>query len=92
MPVTAGRYADSVQNNRWFWVRHHLAGLLQPRRDPRDNGGGFTMHREWGAWVLRPVTGWRSIRWVTPPVRMTRSVSADDRGAALDWHAQALGI
>ncbi|MEU1550216.1 hypothetical protein [Nocardia sp. NPDC005745] len=92
MPMTAGRYADAGPSRPWFWVRHAVAGLVPARRDPRDNGGGYTMHREWGAWTLRPVTGWRSIRWITPPAHATRSVPATDRDAALDWHAEKLGI
>ncbi|WP_157172877.1 hypothetical protein [Nocardia exalbida] len=97
MPVTTGRYASLDQplslRHRWGWLRHNTAMWLRARRlDPRDNGGGYTMRREWGAWTLRPVTGWRSIPWVTPPVHATRSVPATERDAALDWHAEQLGI
>ncbi|ONM50493.1 hypothetical protein [Nocardia donostiensis] len=94
MPLTEGRYAERTGPRRlWFWIRRSFADAVRRyRRDPRDTGGGYVMHREWGAWVLRPVTGWRSLRWVSPPVRATRAVPAGDRDAAVDWHAQALGM
>lgn len=41
---------------------------------------------------LRPVSGWRSLRWDAPPTHATRAVPAGDRDAAVDWHAQVLGM
>ncbi|AHH19633.1 hypothetical protein NONO_c48490 [Nocardia nova SH22a] len=91
MPLTQGRYADSSEHHRLFWLRHHVGRLFRSlSRDPRDDGGGYTMHREYGAWVLRPVSGWRSLRWITPPADSVRSVP--DRDAALDHYAAKLGI
>jgi hypothetical protein len=91
MPLTQGRYGESDGHHRLFWLRHNASQLLRSlRRDPRDTGGGYTMHREWGAWVLRPVSGWRALRWITPPADATRSVN--DRDAALDYYAAKLGV
>lgn len=91
MPLTQGRYGESTGHHRLFWLRHNAGQLLRSqRRDPGDAGGGYTVHREFGAWVLRPVSGWRSLRWVTPPVSSTRSVS--DRESALDWYSAELGL
>jgi hypothetical protein len=104
MPATTGRYAartthtlaDRV-NHRWFWLRHTLCHtatriLRQGRLDPRDSGGGYTLHREWGRWTLRPVTGWRSLRWITPAPHVTRTIPGHDRDAACDWGLNVLGI
>ncbi|NKY88322.1 hypothetical protein [Nocardia veterana] len=91
MPLTTGRYGDTSHRNPLGWLAHRAALAVRSlRRDPRDNGGGYTMHREYGAWVLRPVSGWRSLRWITPPTAATRSVT--DRDAALDWYAAKLGV
>ncbi|NEW40762.1 hypothetical protein GV794_01820 [Nocardia cyriacigeorgica] len=86
MAWTTGRYADNPSGgaHRWFWFRHQtrllIAGL---RNDPRDTGGGWTLRREWGAWAIRPVSGWRRFGWVTPPTAVTRR--PQDRNAAADW-------
>ncbi|WP_036504843.1 hypothetical protein [Nocardia aobensis] len=91
MPMTQGRYGDSTEHHRLFWLRHNAGQVLRSlRRDPRDEGGGYTMHREFGAWVLRPVSGWRSLRWITPPVDKVRSVR--DRDAAADYYAAKFGV
>ncbi len=100
MPVTTGRYAPRTlhtladrANHRWFWLRHNAARILRPARlDPRDNGGGYTLHREWGRWTLRPVTGWRSLRWITPALHATRTIPGRDRDAACDWGLNVLGL
>jgi hypothetical protein len=62
------------------------------RLDERDNGAGYTLHREWGYWTLRPVTGWRSLRWITPPPHATRAILGHDRDAARDWGMKALNL
>jgi hypothetical protein len=94
MPWTTGRYAESGKpstlRSRWFWLRHHLVGTwLAHRRAPGDAGLGYSFHREWGGWAVRPRRGWRRLRWVTPPTHYTRRFSAVDKDAAIDW---ALGV
>lgn len=97
MPMFNGSYADYSDPGLWhrmrFWGPEHLRNAWgRLRLDPRDNGGGFTLHREWGAWTMRPVTGWRSVRWITPPPHSIRSIPGDDRTAAIDWGVKALGL
>ncbi len=47
MPLTQGRYGDNPDHHRLFWLRHNATRLFRSlRRYPRDNGGGYTMHRE----------------------------------------------
>lgn len=95
MPMTAGRYADAEPagfRRRWFWLRHNATQPMPRRHDPRDEGGGFVMHREWGAWVLRPVSGWRSVRWVTPPIHAAWSVPRTNRDAVSDPFLARRGI
>ena len=67
MPATTGRYATRSAGtlvgratHHWRWLLHAAARMTRRARlDERDNGGGYTLHREWGHWTLRPVTGWR---------------------------------
>jgi hypothetical protein len=100
MPATSGRYAtrpagslvDSATHH-WRWLA--LAAIRfvgRARLDQRDNGGGYTLHREWGRWTLRPVSGWRSLRWITPAPHATRTVPGHDRDAAGDWGLKVLGL
>jgi|GEM_PF-3435457 len=97
MPRTIGRYAEIDHHPhpwrsrlRWWWT---LIDHYRPhRRHPEDTGGGYILHREWGAWVVRPCRGVRQWRWVTPPVFHTRSIRGDDRDAAIAWCADQLGI
>jgi len=49
--------------------------LRRPRRAPGDTGGGYTVHQEFGRWTIRPNSGWRSRRWITPP---TYTASTED--------------
>jgi hypothetical protein len=77
--------------HRWFWLSTHLRDSAQAWWvRMRDTAGGYVVHREWGRWAMRPAGGWRSIRWVTPPTRTTRSVPASNRDAALDWFMNRL--
>ncbi|MFQ6395719.1 hypothetical protein ACLMAJ_19915 [Nocardia sp. KC 131] len=97
MPLTTGRYAEidgaAGLAYRWHWLRVHTTMWARSRRRaPGDNGGGFALHREWGAWVLRPVTGWRSVRWITPAAHSTRTVPGDSKNAARDWSLSVLGM
>jgi hypothetical protein len=100
MPVTTGRYASYNPGTLASRVTHRCRWLLrsvvriadQWRLDERDNGGGYTLHREWGRWTLRPVTGWRSLRWITPAPHATRTVPGHDRDAACDWGMKVLGL
>ena len=103
MPLTNGRYG-SLQGRsitarqrlgmRWRWLRHSVGlWLARPNRlAPGDTGAGTTLHREWGHWVIRPVSGWRSRRWITPPLHATRHVPASDRDGALYWGMDTLGL
>ncbi len=102
MPLTTGRYCEIRLDtrrarlaHRWRWLRESVRVLLltRPHRlDPTDTGAGYTMYREWGHWTVRPVTGWRARRWITPPTHATRTIARDDRDAACDWAADLLGI
>jgi len=99
MPATTGRYAtrkagtpaDRANHHR-RWLLHAAARRLgRARLDQRDNGG-YTLHREWGRWTLRPVTGWRSLRWITPAPHTTRTIPRHDRDTAGDWGLKVLGL
>jgi hypothetical protein len=101
MPSTTGRYADiglasrrARLAHRWRRFRESVRVLLaRPYRlAPQDTRVGYTMYREWGHWTVRPVTGWRARRWITPPIHATRAVPRDDRDTACDWAAELLGI
>jgi hypothetical protein len=54
MPATTGRYATCSAgtlagrvNHHWRWLLHAAARRVGRRRlDERDNGGGYTLHRE----------------------------------------------
>ncbi len=99
MPATTGRYATysagtlaSRAAHRYRWLVRSVVRIAgRGRLDERDNGSGYTLHREWGRWTLRPVTGWRSLRWITPPPHATRAILRHDRDAACDWGMKALG-
>ena len=101
MPITNGRYASRKTStprerlaHHWFWLRHRASVLLaRPGRlTPEDNGAGHTVYREWGHWTVRPVAGWRSHRWITPPTHATRRVSGSNHDAACEWAMTVLGI
>lgn len=100
MPLTNGNYGTidipsrwGRLKHRWYWLRANLRFLLtHPRHHPEDSRVGYTLHREWGVWVVRPASGWRSCRWITPPVHATHSVPRNDRDAALEWAMTILGI
>jgi hypothetical protein len=65
--------------------------LARPGRlTPADTRVGYTIYREWGHWTVRPVAGWRSHRWITPPTHATRSVP--DHDSACEWAADLLGV
>ena len=73
---------------RWFWLRLNAAHQIRLYlRNPPEDGGVLqpTLGREWGAWVVRPGTGWRKYGWITPPLHWTRAIPAHDEAAALDW-------
>jgi hypothetical protein len=100
MPATTGRYAIRGIGTLARRASHHWRWLLQAASrtvgraslHERDNGGGYTLHREWGRWTLRPVTGWRALRWVTPAPHATRAVPGHERDAAGDWGLKVLGL
>lgn len=102
MPLTRGRYMPvpgltrrQVIASRLRWLRGTVLGFfLYPpwRRHPEDTGGGFQVRREWGYWTVRPNRGWRSVRWVTPPVHATRHIPRSDHDDAWIWGTEVLGI
>jgi hypothetical protein len=101
MPISTGRYAAYTPGSRraalahrWSWLRHSVRLLLaRPHRlAPEDTGTGYAMYREWGRWTIRPVTGWCSHRWITPPTHATRAIAHDDHDEASDWAADLLNI
>jgi hypothetical protein len=80
-----------ARSPRWL-LRSAVRIAGRGRLDERDNGAGYTVHREWGRWTLRPVTGWRALRWVTPAPYATRAIPGNDRDAACDWAMKALDL
>jgi hypothetical protein len=100
MPATTGRYATysagalaSRINHRWRRLLRTVVRIAgRGRLDERDNGAGYTLHREWGHWTLRPVTGWRALRWITPAPHTTRTIPRHDRDAASDWGMKTLDV
>jgi hypothetical protein len=100
MPAPTGRYATysagtltSRATHRCRWLLYAASRFTgRGRLDERDNGGGDTLHREWGRWTLRPVTGWRSLRWITPAPHATRTIPGHDRDAASDWGMKTLDL
>lgn len=92
MPLTAGRYAEGPYRRgaRWRWLRFNIGLTVARWRMPRSRG--YDLHREWGAWVVRPASGWRSWRWITPAVHTTRSIPGHAQDAAMEWTMDRLGI
>lgn len=43
-------------------------------------------------WTIRPDRGWRSRRWITPPLYVNRQISAADRDGAADWAMDTLDL
>lgn len=72
-------------------VRRHLVAL-RDRRLYRSDRPVYPLWREYGGWVIRPQHGWRSVRWVTPPLHYTRKFAATDVDGAGDWGMEKLGI
>ncbi|MEV6280649.1 hypothetical protein [Nocardia sp. NPDC051832] len=88
--ISAGK---PTWSSRWFWLRYHLYGK---RRDmpaiPKGAVLGPVLRREYRAWIVRPQTGWRRWRWVTPPLHATWSIPARDEDAACDWMLDRMGM
>jgi hypothetical protein len=78
---------DLSWSARAFWLRRDLYHLARPV--PRELGytgdNQWVTRREYGGWVIRPASGWRRLRWVTPPLHYTRSIPAGDQEAAALW-------
>lgn len=99
---TRGRYMEvpdltrrQVLASRLRWFRGSVLGFfLYPlwRRHPEDTGGRHTVHREWGSWTVRPASGLRSWRWITPPTHAIRTIPRDGQEAAYDWALEVLGV
>jgi len=93
------RYAEYVgpisTRDRVIGVLRALALTLPRRRrlHPQDAGGGYQgVRREFGRWVVRPMSGPGSRRWVSKPLYATRAIPRENREAAIDWSLKALGI
>ncbi|WP_040700898.1 hypothetical protein [Nocardia vinacea] len=93
------RYADYIgpvsMRDRLTGVVHAVALALPHRRrlHPQDTGGGYQgVRREFGRWVVRPMTGPGSRRWVSKPHYATRAIPGNDLKAAEDWMLATLGI
>ncbi|BDU03643.1 hypothetical protein [Nocardia sputorum] len=74
-------------STRWFVLRCHVRSWF--RREIREPGytgeGQWHPHREYGGWVIRPASGWRRFRWITPRLHYTRAIPADDMYALGTW-------
>jgi hypothetical protein len=102
MPLANGRYMELELTSgrervahRLRWLRTKVSAfVMYPpwRRCAEDTGAGHTIHREWGFWMVRPASGWRSWQWITPPTSATCSIGRDDRDAACEWAMKVLGI
>ncbi|WP_328660324.1 hypothetical protein [Nocardia salmonicida] len=75
---------------RWRLTR--LAMALRDRREHRSDPGAYPLRREYGGWTVRPFSGWRSVRGVTPPLAYTRHIPATDRDAAIDWAMEKMHL
>ncbi|MGV9615165.1 hypothetical protein [Nocardia xishanensis] len=86
-----GRYAEMQPGTIGRWrmvanrIEHRLWLLRQPRHHPDDTGDGYAVHQEFGRWTIRPNSGWRSHRWLTPPIHSART-----EDAALNYAAATL--
>lgn len=93
------RYADY---NGPVSTRARVTGVVRalalalPRRRKlhrHDTGGGYQgVRREFGRWVVRPMTGPGSRRWVSKPHYANRAIPRNDLKAAEDWMLETLGI
>ncbi|WP_454199614.1 hypothetical protein [Nocardia sp. Marseille-Q1738] len=92
-----------VWTSDWHRFRRTLLKLMPPSRrefesllpfpcDPGSRTTGFPIRREFGGWAVRPDRGWRSIRWITPPLHFTRAIPAGDADAAADWALERMGL
>ncbi|MGW4771851.1 hypothetical protein ACWEO2_27910 [Nocardia sp. NPDC004278] len=81
-----------TRQGRWFRLRHNL--YYRFRRVPREPGytgeNQWNPYREYGWWVIRPASGWRRIRWITPALHYTRAIPADDMYAVGSWMLEKL--
>ncbi|MFI2284062.1 hypothetical protein [Nocardia beijingensis] len=79
-------------STRWFLLRRHMHSWF--RRESREPGytgeGQWHPHREYGGWVIRPASGWRRLRWITPPLHYTRAIPAYDMYAVGTWMLEKL--
>ncbi|MBF6367571.1 hypothetical protein IU469_17840 [Nocardia puris] len=78
-------------NTLTSWLRRRMIAV-RDRRLYRSDRPGFPLWREYGGWAVRPDRGWRSVRWVTPPLYYTRRFTAADDSGAADWAMEKLGI
>lgn len=98
MPLTTGSYADSGRpptlRSRLFWLRHNLGKFARQVHEglSAGTGDGEYLCRDWGVWVVRPGHGFRSRRWISAPLRMTRSIRAEDNEAATEWFIASAAV
>lgn len=80
-------------SQRWLRLRFNLRSRF--RRASREPGytadNQWHVRREYGGWVIRPASGWRRLRWVTPPLHFTRAIPAGDTYAVGSWMLNKLG-
>ncbi len=79
-------------STRWLWLRQTLYLWVRGvSRAPGYTGENqWHARREYGGWVIRPASGWRRLRWITPPLHYTRAIAADDMDAVGSWMLEKL--
>ncbi len=94
-----GRYAEYIgpvsKRDQAISALRALKRAMPTRRrlHPRDSGGGYQgVRREFGRWVLRPMSGPGSRRWISKPHYATRAIPGNDPTAAKNWALKTLGI
>lgn len=76
----------------WGRLSHHVIYPLLAARRRHSDVPAYPLRREFGAWTVRPDRGWRSRRWITPPLYINRQIPAADRDGAADWAMDKLDI
>ncbi|MGW4329209.1 hypothetical protein ACWEKR_25350 [Nocardia sp. NPDC004573] len=92
MKVAFVSSGPATWSSRWFRLRFNLYYRFRDvSRAPGYTGEDqWHARREYGGWVIRPASGWRRLRWITPPLHYTRAVPADDMDALGSWMLEKL--
>ncbi len=87
MKLLVVRSGPATWSTRWFVFRCHVhSWFRRVSREPGYTGENqWSPHREYGGWVIRPNSGWRRFRWITPPLHYTRAIPATDMDAVGSW-------